>query len=154
MKKSIFLFFAAFLCAMSVQAKNIYVDMSSAPSWYDNAHIHYWDGSSDKYVKLNATSISKMYVAEIADNYQGWRVCRYVSNTRYNDCTWVSDKTKNKFTVNSNGDGGSSATIIGLVTGGYILFDNSLTNWSDNYRYFVIGHDSYYKTIGGTPQAI
>ena len=149
MKKSIFLFFAAFLCAMSVQAKNIYVDMSSAPSWYDNAYIHYWDGSNDKYVKLNATSISKMYVAEIADNYQGWRVCRYVSNTRYNDCTWVSDKTKNKFTVNSDGNGGSSATIIGLVTGGYILFDNSLTKWSDGYRYFVIGHDSYYKTIGG-----
>ena len=29
------------------------------------------------------------------------------------------------------------------VSGGYIYFDNSVTNWSDSYIYFVIGHSSY-----------
>ena len=145
MKKSIFLFFAAILCAMSVNAKDIYADMSSAPSWYADAYIHYWDGSSDKYVKLEETGISKLLKATINDNYQGWRVCRYVDGGRHNDCTWISDKNVNKFIVNSNGNGGSSTTIIGLVTGGHIYFDNLETKWTGNIQ-FVVGHDSYSRT--------
>ena len=145
MKKSIFLFFAAILCAMSVNAKDIYADMSSAPSWYADAYIHYWDGSSDKYVKLEETGISKLLKATINDNYQGWRVCRYVDGVRHNDCTWISDKNVNKFIVNSNGDGGSSTTIIGLVTGGHIYFDKLETQWTGNIQ-FVVGHDSYSRT--------
>ncbi len=145
MKKSIFLFFATLLCAISVNAKDIYADMSSAPSWYADAYIHYWDGSSDKYVKLEETGISKLLKATINDNYQGWRVCRYVDGQRYNDCTWISDKNVNKFIVNSNGNGGSSTTIIGIVTGGHIYFDNSETKWTGNIQ-FVVGHDSYSRT--------
>ena len=145
MKKSIFLFFAAILCAMSVNAKDIYADMSSAPSWYADAYIHYWDGSSDKYVKLEETGISKLLKATINDNYQGWEVCRYVNGTRYNECTWISDKNVNKFIVNSSGNGGSSTTIIGLVTGGHIYFDNLETQWTGNIQ-FVVGHDNYSRT--------
>ena len=145
MKKSIFLFFATLLCAMSVNAKDIYADMSSAPSWYADAYIHYWDGSSDKYVKLEETGISKLLKATINDNYQGWRVCRYVNGGRHNDCTWISDKNVNKFIVNSSGNGGSSTTIIGLVTGGHIYFDNLETQWTGNIQ-FVVGHDSYSRT--------
>lgn len=29
------------------------------------------------------------------------------------------------------------------VSGGYLYFDNTKTNWSDNYIYFCIGHNSY-----------
>lgn len=116
--------------------KLILVDMGSAPNWYDNAHIHYYSGS-DKYVALTSTGITNIYQATIPDSHgDGWRLCRYVSGTRYNDGNWISDNSSDnkKFTY-----GGSSAsTIVGLVTGGYIYFDNSATQWTGNIQ-FVIG---------------
>lgn len=116
--------------------KLILVDMGSAPNWYDNAHIHYYSGS-DKYVALTSTGITNIYQATIPDSHgNGWRLCRYVSGARYNDGEWISDNGSDnkKFTY-----GGSSAsTIVGLVTGGYIYFDNSATQWTGNIQ-FVIG---------------
>lgn len=123
--------------------KDIYVDMSSAPDWYDKAHIHYYSGS-DKYVAIEATSISNIYKATIPDSHgNGWRLCRYDNGSRYNDCAWINDSGSDtkKYVYNAS----SASTIIGLVTGGYIYFDNSSTNWTGNIQ-FVIGHASYSRT--------
>ncbi len=120
--------------------------MSSAPNWYDDAHIHYWGSSlGDNYVVLTNV-YGSIYHADIPDSgVSGWRVCRYVSGNRYNDCDWITDTSKNKYTVNSSGNGGTAAAVIGVINGGYIYYDNSVQNWSGTIQ-FVIGHSTYSRT--------
>lgn len=147
-KFSTFLLLLALSFGFNQEAKanqTIYVDMSEAPSWYDNAHIHYWDGSNDKYVALSGAGVTNYYKASIPDNATGWRVCRYVSSKRYNDCAWISKGSTNWYKVNSSGNGGWSWSAIGLVSGGYLYFDNSCGLLTSSKHQFAVGHSSHTK---------
>ena len=91
----------------------IYVDLTEAPGWYkDIPAVHYWNGSSDQYASLsNGVAIKTDVYRVTVTNATGWRVCRKDGNGRYNDLTWISGTTTNYFKVNSDGNGGNSATI-------------------------------------------
>ncbi len=130
--------------------KLILIDMSSAPNWYDKAHIHYYSGGSDHYEAISSTGILNIYKATIPDSHgDGWRLCRY-DNGRYNECPWISDSGSDykKYVYNAS----SASTIVGLVEGGKLYFDNSKTKWTGTIQ-FVIGHSSYSRTYTMTKKA-
>ena len=134
----------------------VFVDWNgNKPNWYSSALIHYWDGSSDQYVSLSATSTNNVEKASISDNATGWRVCRKDDKgNRCNSGAWLSSST-NMFKVtstsstpenNGNGPTGEESTIIGLVESNHhIYFDNSVTGWSGVIQ-FVVGRDAFSKT--------
>ena len=145
MKKSIFLFFAAILCAIVVNAKTIYLKPSS--NWKEaNAWFQVWDGKSN--VKFNETSISGLYEANIADDHDS-KIYIKRMNPNNSDEKWAeSEVTVGTYNCFSNSGWNTSMTrsnIIGIVTGGHIYFDNSETKWTGNIQ-FVVGHDSYSRT--------
>ena len=144
MKKSIFLFFAALLCAVSTNAKTIYFKPSD--NWKEaDAWFQVWDGSNDH--AFTETTISGLYQADIKDNATEIYIKRKQPNTN-NNWDEGSKTTIGSYNYFYNIDWSNQmgkTSIIGLVTGGHIYFDNLETQWTGNIQ-FVVGHDSYSRT--------
>lgn len=144
MKKSIFLFFATLLCATSAWGKTIYFKPSN--NWKEaNAWFQVWDGKANH--AFTETAISGLYQADIRDEATHIYIKRKQPNT---DKDWDGGSETKIESYNyfynidwSNQMGKTS--IIGIVTGGYIYFDNSETKWTGNIQ-FVVGHDNYSRT--------
>ena len=66
-----------------------------------------------------------------SDNYQEW------SNQVYDG--WMMYNSTNTFYYGS----WQALSKDQVVNGGYVYFDNSATQWSNTYKYLVIGHNSY-----------
>ena len=146
MKKSIFLFFAAILCATSAWGKTIYLKPSS--NWRDaNAWFQVWDGKSD--VTFESTGIDGLYKADISDQHDQYVYIKRRDPNTSNKEPWAQSKvevsTYNHFSNSGWDTSMTRSNIIGLVTGGQIYFDNAETNWTGNIQ-FVVGHDSYSRT--------
>ena len=144
MKKSIFLFFATLLCATSAWGKTIYFKPSN--NWKEaNAWFQVWDGKANH--AFTETAISGLYQADIRDEATHIYIKRKQPNT---DKDWDGGSETQIGSYNyfynidwSNQMGKTS--IIGIVTGGHIYFDNSETKWTGNIQ-FVVGHDNYSRT--------
>lgn len=131
--------------------KDIFIDVSSAPSGYTNEmQVHYW-GSGDDYVNASSLGFSNLWMAVIPDGATEWQVCRGSGGSHY-DYQNNGSGTQNKYSVTGWGNSGSWTTIIGSVNGGYIYYDNSVQNWSGTIQ-FVIGHSSYSRTYSMTQLA-
>ena len=157
MKKSIFLFFAAILCTVSVQAKDVYAVNYSLPGNGSNTYCHNWQNTN-----TNTTSWPGTKMTKLADIKAGSCDIYY--------CT-LKAATNNKVIFSSNGSSQSSTFTLDSkypqptyangswwysprltsaiwgdaqnVSGGYIYFDNTSAQWSDTYMYLVVGHDTY-----------
>ncbi len=136
--------------------KRVWIDVTSAPSGYtSNMIVQYYVSSSWTSVwaqSYGTVGGKTIYYADIADGATKWQVYRGDDLKLLNTYNWQHEQTyatNNKYTVTGWDNSGSGSKVIGMVKGGYMLFDNSKTNWSYGYRYFVIGHDSYYGNTGG-----
>ncbi|MBR5855633.1 MAG: starch-binding protein [Paludibacteraceae bacterium] len=157
MKKSIFLFFAALLCALSVQAKNVYAVNYSLPGNGSNTYCHNWQNAN-----TNTTSWPGTKMTKLADIKAGSCDIYY--------CT-LKAATNDKVIFSSNGSSQSSTFTLDSkypqptyangswwysprltsaiwgdaqnVSGGYIYFDNTQAQWNDTYIYLIVGHDKY-----------
>ncbi len=135
--------------------KRVYIDVSWNTDYANKMLVHFWGGANDKFVTTTKCSSdwNYMYYADIDDDATTWQVCRGdgtgSGDSKYNYQSNVTYSSNNKYKVNGWDNNGSASSIIGTVTGGHMLYDNSNTNWSESYKYFVIGHDSHYSTYGG-----
>lgn len=134
-------------------SKRVYIDVSWNTNYADKMMVHFWGGTNNKFVWASKCSSdwNYMYYADIDDDATTWQVCRgdALDGSKYNYQNNVTYSSNNKYKVNDWDNNGSASSIIGTVTGGHMLFDNSDTKWSESYKYFVIGHDSHYSTYGG-----
>ena len=157
MKKSIFLFFAAILCAIGIQAKDVYAVNYNLPGNGSNTYCHNWQNTN-----TNTTSWPGTKMTKLADIKAGSCDIYY--------CT-LKAATNNKVIFSSNGSSQSSTFTLDSkypqptyangswwysprltsaiwgnaqnVSGGYIYYDNTSAQWSDTYMYLVVGHDTY-----------
>lgn len=122
--------------------KKIYFRPSS--DWkQDGAWFRVWDGSSN--VTFSTTNISGVYQADIDDNAGTIYLKRMKPNDsdQWNECS--VDATTNNYFYNSTWCDFTSLTTTGIVEGGYIYFDNSITQWTGNIQ-IVIGRAAYSRT--------
>ena len=107
MKKSIFLFFAAILCAVSMQAKKIYLFPSS--DWQSSSAkfgLHTWNASNDSDNKSQLmTKISGVtpvvYEADIPDSHN--KVIFLRMNSDANSFDWAKEWTRTQQDIPSDG---------------------------------------------------
>ena len=129
--------------------KTVWIDVSEAPSGYtDKMLVHYWGGSNDSYVSASSYGTvgnRSIYKAEIPDDATKWQVCRGDNSNKYNYQNEQTYATNNKYYVKGWDNNGNGAKVIGMIKGGHIYFDNSITLWTGNIQ-FVIGHNSYSRT--------
>lgn len=137
-------------------SKRVFIDVSWNTDYASKMMVHFWGGTNDSFVWASKYSSdwNYIYYADIDDDATNWQVCRgdALDGTKYNyqyGVTYGDAPHYNMYKVTEWNNSGTASQVIGMVTGGYMYFDNSQTNWSDSYRYFVIGHDSHYNTIGG-----
>ena len=146
MKKSIFLFFAALLCATSAWGKTIYLKPSD--NWKEaNAWFQVWDGKSN--VTFESTGIDGLYKADISDQHDQYVYIKRRDPNTSNENPWAESQVEvgsyNHFSNSGWNTTMTRSNIIGLVTGGHIYFDNLETQWTGNIQ-FVVGHDNYSRT--------
>ena len=156
MKKSIFLFFAAILCATSALGKDVYAVNYNLPGSGTNTYCHNWQntntnttswpgtkmtktslkaGSHDIYkCTLKAATNNKViFSANGSDQSSTYTLdSKYPQPTYANGSWWYSPRiTSAIWGDNQN------------VSGGYIYFDNTQAQWKDTYIYLIVGHDKY-----------
>ena len=139
-------------------AKRVYIDVSWNTDYASKMMVHFWGGTNNKFVYASKCSSdwNYMYYADIDDDATTWQVCRGdgtgSGDSKYNynpSSGGITFSSYNKIKINGWDNNYSTSSIIGTVTGGHMLFDNSGTAWSDSYKFFVIGHNSHYSTYGG-----
>ena len=99
MKKSIFLFFAAILCATNAWGAKLFFDYSSVNYPADGALVAIWSwggSSSDAWSVFKASGATNKIVADIADGRTGGKIVRFNSSVTKPD--WNASKW------NSTGD--------------------------------------------------
>ena len=135
--------------------KTVWIDVTGQPwdgstPYSSGMMVQYYNGS---YAKVWASSYGtingkQIWKAEIPDNATKWEVLRGSALTDGSYYNWQGEltyATYNKYTVTGWDKSGSASQVIGMVTGGYMYYDDHLSNWDGSaYKYFVIGHDSYY----------
>ncbi len=120
--------------------REVFIDLSEAQSWYTNPEVNHGTGSSYTVTAASSTGVTNLYKVTIPDT-DNWEVCRDGGN---NKLAWQAyNSGKNKVRVYNTGNGGCATNIVGSVSGGYIYFDNSVSNF-ETPLYFVIGHDHNY----------
>ena len=159
MKKSIFLFFAAILCAMGVQAKNVYAVNYSLPGNGSNTYCHNWQNTNTHSTTWPGTKMTKL--ADIKAGSCDIYYCTLKAST--NNKVILHDNNGNKagngdLTFDSkypqptyaNGSWWYSPRLTSAiwgdaqnVSGGYVYFDNTQAQWNDTYIYLIVGHDKY-----------
>ena len=121
MKKSIFLFFAAILCATNAWGAKLFFDHSSVNYPADGALVAIWSwggSSSDAWSVFKASGATNKIVADIADGRTGGKIVRFQSSVtkpdwnaaKWNetgDISFPSDKNCIKIT---NWDGATTGT--------------------------------------------
>ena len=93
MKKSIFLFFAAILCATNAWGAKLFFDHSSVNYPADGALVAIWSwggSSSDAWSVFKASGANNMIVADIADGRTGGKIVRFNSSVTKPD--WNANK--------------------------------------------------------------
>ena len=156
MKKSIFLFFAAILCALSVQAKDVYAVTLNLPGNGSNTYCHNWQNTNTNTTSWPGTKMTKTSMK--AGSYDIYK-CTLKAETN-NKVIFSSNGSSqsNTFTLDSkypqptyaNGSWWYSPRLTSAiwgdaqnVSGGYIYFDNTQAQWNDTYIYLIVGHDTY-----------
>ena len=125
-------------------AKDIFINVSSAPSGYTSEmQVHYW-GSGDSYVNASSTGVTNIWKATIPDGATGWQVCRGSGSNHYNYQNNGSG-TNNLYSITGWNNSGRWSTIIGIVNSPIMYYDNSKTKWTGKIQ-FVVGHSSYSRT--------
>ena len=156
MKKSIFLFFAAILCATSALGKDVYAVNYNLPGSGTNTYCHNWQNTNTNTTSWPGTKMTKTSLkAGSHDIYK----CTLKAAT--NDKVIFSANGSNQsstYTLDSkypqptyaNGSWWYSPRITSAiwgdnqnVSGGYIYFDNTQAQWNDTYIYLIVGHDTY-----------
>ena len=156
MKKSIFLFFVAILCATSAWGKDVYAVNYSLPGSGSNTYCHNWGVSGTDWpgVKMTKWSIAKagekdIYYCTLNDagntnvifhDNKGNKAgggdltfpSKYPQPTYANGSWWYSPRITSAIWGNEQN-----------VSGGYIYFDNTQAQWNDTYIYLIVGHDTY-----------
>ena len=89
-----------------------------------------WKGNPTNLCKDGAQQIQFLRKLK-SNNYQEW------SNQVYDG--WMMYNSTNTFYYGS----WQALSKDQVVNGGYVYFDNSATQWSNTYKYLVIGHNSY-----------
>ena len=93
MKKSIFLFFAAILCATNAWGAKLFFDHSSVNYPADGALVAIWSwggSSSDAWSVFKASGANNIIVADIADGRTGGKIVRFNSSVTKPD--WNASK--------------------------------------------------------------
>ena len=141
MKKSIFLFFAAILCAMSVSAKTIYLKPNS--NWAGNSprNAAYFFGNGEKWVGMTDANGDGIYECEAPDGYPNVIFCSMNKNTtglgwsdKWNqtaDLTLPTDG-KNLCTLANGWDGVNGTWSTYTPPTLYIAGDFVTPQWSEN----------------------
>ncbi len=121
-------------------------------SWSDaNAKFTVWDGSTNQWFTQSSVQHDGKYFwyADINSTATSAWIKRVDPSCAKADCSaWneyeANVSSYNMFYCYSGTSSWSAVNIIGLVEGGYIYFDNSVTQWTGKIQ-FVIGHDTYSK---------
>ena len=156
MKKSIFLFFAAILCALSVQAKDVYAVTLNLPGNGSNTYCHNWQNTNTNTTSWPGTKMTKTSMK--AGSYDIYK-CTLKAETNNKVIFSANGSSQsNTFTLDSkypqptyaNGSWWYSPRLTSAiwgdaqnVNGGYIYFDNTQAQWNDTYIYLIVGHDKY-----------
>lgn len=130
-------------------SKKIYIDFSDADWPKDGACLRIWDGSNN----VTMTRINdKLYYADISDNVTNSSTlyfkrsdsnCTDNDGQRWNEANCLYSSSYNTYKIGSDWKSVSASYNVSTITKiNYIYFDNSVTNWSNTYKYFVIGHDN------------
>lgn len=138
------LFALSFGFNQEVKAKTIYLIPNS--DWKSsNAWFQVWDGSNN--INFTETSISGVYKADIksdAGNITLKRMKPNESSTQWN--YWNTNaSSNNRFEVTGWDNTGNASKIIGIVTGGYLYFDNSCGLLTSSKHQFAVGHSKHTK---------
>ena len=133
--------------------KYIYLNLNSWTSWENQGdgvdpyfRVTFWkDGTSDTNYSL--TSIGNhLYRADIGNESRTsmtFKRMKTNTETQWNYANMTIDGEKNVCVISGWDDSGAWGSYkISRVQGGYIYFDNSVTQWSGTIQ-FVIGHDDY-----------
>ena len=129
--------------------KTIYLDISSASNWDDaSACLKVGDG----YSNVSATKISEnnLYKFDIDDRVTTSTTLYFKRldsgcSSTWNEVSCKYSSSYNTYKIPNTSINSVSAsynlTISTVSKTNYIYFNNSVTNWSNTYKYFVIGHD-------------
>ena len=133
--------------------KYIYLNLNSWTGWENQGdgvdpyfRVTFWkDGTSDTNYSL--TSIGNhLYRADIGNESRTsmtFKRMRTNTETQWNYANMTIDGEKNVCVISGWDNSGAWGSYkISRVQGGYIYFDNSVTQWSGTIQ-FVIGHDDY-----------
>ena len=154
MKKSIFLFFAAILCALSVQAKNVYAVTLNLPGNGSNTKCYNWGSTPNNWPGDQMTKLADIKAGEYDIYYcqlaSASNTNVIFSNDGSNKTDDLSFDSKYPQPTYANGSWWYSPRLTSAiwgdaqnVNGGYIYFDNTQAQWNDTYIYLIVGHDKY-----------
>ena len=116
-----------------------YLDISNFTSWtpeQDGCYV-LWDGSNNVRSTYVAANLYKFTTSNTPTTLYFKR-----KDSGSNEFSVTRSTTYNVYKVTGWNAGSCANYNIDIVTKtNYIYFDNSVTDWSNTYKYFVIGHD-------------
>lgn len=121
-------------------ALDIYLDITAANWPADGATIKLWPGTGSD---VTGTSIAtNLYKFTVTSATGTMYFKRMNGGDTWNQGSVTYNSSYNLYKLTGwDAAACSNANISTATKTNYIYFDNSVTNWSNSYKYFVIGHD-------------